>query len=568
MAIGQLTFTDQTIAAGLLPIEGAESIAVGDFNNDGYDDFYVCSIANKNQLYQNKGDGTFIEISDSLGVALDEDTYSQAAVWGDLNNDGWLDLYVANKAKADNVFINQGNGTFEDRSFWVGIYHLGFPKSVNLADINNDGWLDIYISNFYAENVMYLNNGDETFSNYTTVAGAFDTGKTMGTIFFDYDKDGDLDLYLVHDSFEPNLLYQNNGTGVFTEVGAVAGVNTESFGMGVDVGDINRDGWLDIYIANFGENFLLLNNGDGTFSDISTSSNTNDTGMGWGSVFLDFDNDGWEDIYVCNTHAIDFQQNALYRNLGDFNFEKAETNEVICNEYSSYGNASLDIDLDGNMDVLVANRGANESVQLFQNPERSQPWVSFKLIGTTSNRSAIGTTIQLTDDLGIIHYQELCAGQSWSSQNSSLLHIGLGDATGIAEIKVSWPSGLEEIVEVTRLHRFYTIIEYSDIYEGIIFDIPTSIQDLPYPTDMPFQLFPNPSNGHFTVAFYTKTSTPIELKIYNVLGELIFYKKMETTLIGKNEIIIDLHSAVRRQFVSVQLFSQNSFSTQSLIINP
>ena len=560
LAVGQSHFADVTTSTGLLPMTGSEGIAVGDFNNDGYDDFYVCSISSKNQLYQNNGNGIFTEIAEVMGLDLDEDTYTQAAVWGDLNNDGWLDLYVANKATADNVFLNKGDNTFEDISFWAGIYHLGFPKSVNLADINNDGWLDIYISNFNAENVMYLNNGDETFSNYTMIAGALDDNAAMGTIFFDYDKDGDVDLYLVHDHFEPNFLYQNDGTGVFTEVGAIAGVNTESFGMGVDVGDFNRDGWLDIYMANFGKNFLLLNNGDGTFIEMAEEAAVEDTGMGWGCIFLDYDNDGWEDIYVANAYVVSPIPNVLYKNLENTAFEKVEQAEAISNHYNSYGTASLDYNLDGQMDVLVANRGTGESLQLFKNPERTGNWVSFKLIGTNSNRSAIGAKIQLIDDLGHTHYQELNAGQSWSSQNSSLLHFGLGEANTLEQVLVSWPLGQQDTFFLLEANQFYSIHEGLDIQEGIVFDVPTTISDNIEEEHFQLNVFPNPNQGNFTMSFYQKEKSSIRMEVYNLLGQLVFSKIIETSVIGKNDISIQLPPALSNQVLSVQLVSNQTYN--------
>jgi hypothetical protein len=534
-AHAQVAFTDVSEAAQLLPNTKTEGVAVGDYNNDGYDDIYACSPYGKNQLYRNNGDETFSEVGDSLGLALESDVNSAAAVWGDLDNDGWLDLYVTNKSVPDQLFHNNGDGTFTEISFEAGIYHLGNPKALNLADVNNDGFLDIYISNFKSENALYLNNGDLTFSNHTYLSRALDRGSAMGAIFFDYDKDGDVDLYLVHDSYEPNFLYQNDGNGVFTEVGEAAGVDTRSFGMGVDVGDVNHDGWLDIYIANLGVNFLLLNKGDGTFENISQSAGVTDPGMGWGTVFLDFDNDGWEDIYVGNFYQFSPSKNVLYRNQGNLSFEISEEDGPVSNVYATYGVASLDFNLDGQIDLLAANRAQGERIQLFKNPDRQNHWLAIKLVGTQSNRDGVGAKVELIDDLGTLHFQEQSAGLSWLSQNSHVLHFGLGQAAAIREARIIWPSGLEEEIELNQLDRFYTVTEGEGAKEGF-----TPAQDLP-PIDegQGLSLVPNPSKGDFLVQFFTETEARARIDIYDPRGSLLYQKELDASP-GANRIPVEL----------------------------
>ena len=206
-------FSDVTLNAGIPSFGNSQGVAVGDFNNDGYEDFYVSMDIGENQLYQNNGDGTFKEVAPSLGLNIAAKT--KAAVWGDINNDGYLDLYLANLRSNDQLFLNSGNGTFTEITQQAGIINFENPSSVNMADVNNDGYLDIYISNLLAENILYLNNRDLSFQDYTRASGATDTGSSMGSIFFDYDKDGDQDLYLVHDHAEPNFLYQNDGNWSF-----------------------------------------------------------------------------------------------------------------------------------------------------------------------------------------------------------------------------------------------------------------------------------------------------------------------------------------------------------------
>ena len=523
----QDVFIDITTTSGLLDTTGGQGASVGDFNNDGYDDIYVTFPNGKNHLYQNRGNGTFIELADSLGVALEEDTESKAAVWGDVNNDGWTDLYVANRAVQDRLFLNQEGTGFQEISFQAGIIQLGNPLAANMTDINNDGYLDIYISNFMLENIMYLNNGDLTFTNYTFQAGALDNGLAMGTVCFDFDNDGDQDIYLVHDGYDPNFMYRNDGTGIFTEVGASIGVNTESFGMGVDVGDVNNDGFLDIYIANLGPNFLLLNNANGTYSDISETANIGDSGMGWGCNLFDYDNDGLDDIYVANLHAFAPKPNVLYKNQGDLTFTIEETNSPISDQEDSYGSAVFDLDLDGHLDMVVTTKGAGERTKLYQNVERSKNWIGFKLIGTISNFSAIGAKVELIDNLGQLHYTELVAGQSWASQSTSLVHFGLGDAESIESLTVTWPSGLEQVIDDDLMNGYFTIFEGGDVFDGVVYEpITTSTQETTADA-FPMQVFPNPNDGVFQVQFHTPSSGAALVEVFDVLGQQIFTTKIE-----------------------------------------
>ncbi|MEM8525524.1 MAG: CRTAC1 family protein, partial [Bacteroidota bacterium] len=437
--ITQSFFQEIAVQIGIEKQEGSEGIAIGDFNNDGLEDIYVSSLEGENQLYKNQGNGIFVEMAASTGLAIPYRT--KTSVWGDFNNDGWLDLYVGNQYAPDQLFLNKGDENFEEIAENANIYNFGLPQSVNLADVNGDGYLDIYVSNFEAENILYLNNQNNTFTDYTLASGALDNGKSMGSIFFDYDRDGDADLYLVHDDFEPNFLYQNDGKGHFTEVAEQVGVNTTSYGMGVDVGDVNNDGWLDIYITNLFQNILLLNNGDGTFKDVSKGAQIEDSGMGWGTSFLDFDNDGQLDIYVANDSKFSPGiSNTLYHNLGDNTFQEVAVNEEVSNWGKSYGTACFDYNLDGRTDILVSNK-EELGLQFFENQIERSNWVSFKLIGIESNRMAIGSKIELIDQTGKTHYKELTAGHGWTSQNSQLLHFGLGEIEQLEQIKIHWASG-------------------------------------------------------------------------------------------------------------------------------
>ncbi len=534
----QSEFTE-VVNSGLQSFSGNEGIAVGDFDNDGFEDLYVSVPLGINRLCKNLGDGTFEEVGTLAGVAISGQ--SVASTWGDINNDGYLDLYVTVVNEKDQLFINNGNGTFDEITSNAGIDNLGVPKSVNMSDVNNDGLLDIYVSNFLSENVLYINQGNNTFTNQTVASGALDDGPSMGTIFFDYDKDGDVDLYLSHDQLVANILYQNNGAGVFTDVSDQAGVNTIGYGMGVDVGDIDNDGWLDIYITNLYKNVLLRNNGDGTFIDKSTSAGIEDDGMGWGTSFLDYNKDGLMDIYVANES--DFfnppNPNVLYKNLGNSTFEKVEMNGVISNIERSFGAACFDYNLDGNIDMAVANKGTEGHLQLFQNAERSGAWMGVKLLGVESNRNGIGAQVKVIDNLGRIHFKELTAGHGWASQNSNILFFGLGEATSIDELSIDWPSGLTQNVSINSLDKNYTITEGLSAQEGILFDLSTSTNSIDLENTFQVEVYPNPTTNSFSVDVSVKDQSDIQLEFFNALGQRIYVKSIQNPDAGNQLLTFD-----------------------------
>lgn len=534
-SICQSLYSDMTAPASIPLTAGNDGVFVADFNRDGLEDFYVNFPNQKNQLFKNNGDGTFTELAQSAGVAVD--AKSTTAVWGDINNDGYPDLYVARQALTDQFFLNNGDETFTNISQQAGIGQIGYPFAVNMADINKDGFLDIYVTNFLAENVMYLNNGNNTFTDVSFQSRAFDTGKSMGTIFFDYDNDGDADLYLVHDGNEPNFLYQNNGNGVFTEVGQVAGANTQSFGMGVDAGDINNDGFLDLYITNLFHNFLLRNNGDGTFTEISASAQVDDNGMGWGTTFLDYDNDGWLDIYAVNDYTFSPYPNILYRNLGDQTFEKVDLSGSISNKRQSYGTACFDYNLDGKPDLLVANRGATESMQLFQNDATTGSWIGIKLHGIQSNRDAIGAKIRIEDAFERIHIKELTAGHGWKSQNSGILLFGFGHASAVKTITIYWPSGLVQTIDPLALNSYYTIEEGGAPQPGLAGGNSTAVKSTGNARGFDFSLSPNPAPSYESpVAIHLNLpeASPLQLEVFDQTGRLLLQEKYSIWQAGES----------------------------------
>ncbi|MEM7660507.1 MAG: CRTAC1 family protein, partial [Bacteroidota bacterium] len=448
LGFSQIQFTEVGVETGVGMFGPNHGIAVGDFDQDGWEDVYVSCRMGPNRLFRNLAGNGFEDVAPALG--LDHRGDSRLALWGDINNDGWPDLYLGTETEGDYLYLNEGGEQFRDISLSAGMLIDVEPTMAAMfGDLDNDGWLDLYCARHYSTNTLYRNLGDLTFEDRIASSGANDTLAAMGGILFDYDNDQDLDLYLVHDAKFPNLLFRNEGAFTFTDVSAASGADFAGFGMGVDVADINRDGWLDLYITNFFENTLLVNRGDGTFEDLSLTAGVDDIGMGWGTTFVDVDNDGWKDIYLVNSKVANDlfpnYPNVLYRNLGGNQFEKVSENTPLASRGNAFGLASGDFDQNGWVDLLIATMQDTLPNELLENHSSfAHHWVEIKLIGEKSNHMAIGAKVSLKTEEAW-QTDLITAGSSWASQNSPVLHFGLGEYEQIDSLIVAWPSGQRDV---------------------------------------------------------------------------------------------------------------------------
>ncbi len=500
-------FTDISVEAGFLNTGNNQGTSIADYDNDGDDDVYVSVRGGKNILYQNNGSESFIEVTELAG--LDFDGTTLMSVWGDLDNDGYLDLFVGNYDEPNRLYRNNGDGTFEDVSLSAGITNSNRIQAVAMGDIDQDGWLDVYVANLSEQNFMYKNNGDFTFSNVVNQSNTKDTKVAMGTIFFDYDNDSDLDLYLVHDANQACILYENDGTGKFTDVSMASGTNVAINGMGVDVADFDHNGFLDIYVTNLGPNVLLLNNGDKTFTNVAENANVDNSGMGWGTTFLDYNNDTWADIYMVNNHNFAPYPNRLYHNKGDGTFEVVSYDSPLEVKKVSFGTACADFDEDGFLDIALSNWG-DVGLQLFRNETTTGNWVKIKTTGTESNRSAIGSRIQIYHD-GILQMDEVTAGSSWASQNSLTQHFGLADAEIIDSVMIRWANGLEEMYYDLEVNQTYHFTENGGV-------VSTAIEGKVNPIEA-FNIAPNPFQGASSIEVNVLQSSNTTLKLYDLKGQ-------------------------------------------------
>ena len=451
---GDGTFTERAAAAGLTSQLGGLNIVQTDYNNDGCKDILVLrggwEAPQRNSLLRNNCNGTFTDVTAESGLGK-RVTSTQTAAWTDINNDGLLDLFVGNEDSTSQLFLNKGGGRFEDISHAAGVDRLSYAKGVTAADYDNDGFQDLYVSNFDGNNFLYRNNHDNTFTEVTHTAGATGSGRGFGTWFFDYDNDGWMDLFttsyfmsvdetartylgLPHNATTLKL-YRNLGNGTFRDVTAEVGLDKVFMPMGANFGDIDNDGFLDIYLGMGTPSFgsmaphVLLRNKEGkSFVDVTASSGTGELHKGHGIAFADLDSDGDEDIVA---------------------------------------------------EIGGATPGDSHAMRLFENPGQGNDWIAVKLVGVKSNRAAIGARITVTmeNEVGGTRSIHRSVGSGGSFGASPLeQHIGLGKSARGVDLNIWWPAsntrqhfagvGKNQVVEIIELASDYRKIERRPVRLG------------------------------------------------------------------------------------------------------
>jgi enediyne biosynthesis protein E4 len=465
-----LKFTDITQAAGLTRKGWGMGVAVADFDNDGWQDLYVTGYGG-NALYRNLGNCKFEDVTDKAGVRVGG--YSEGAAWGDYNRDGFVDLFVPRYLSMDLDKLPKPDAADKLCDF-QGI-------SMECARRGHNGESDF----------LFRNRGDGTFEDVSKKAGVDDPGRYLGMqgMWADYDNDGWPDLSVTNDG-GPNYLYHNKHDGTFEDVGLYSGAalsleGQERGSMGVDFGDIDHDGRLDIFVSNFaGEaNALYWNQGERGFTDISWPSGIarpSVSYVGWGTAFFDMDNDGWLDLFVANGHVFPQMDNVkgsapyrqpvlLFRNKRNRTFEDVTALAGLDKlpAASRRGAAFGDVNNDGKVDILLLNVGQPPTL-LINRTESDNHAVLFRLVGTKSNRSAIGARVTVTSG-GVTQFSEVRSGSSYCSQNDLRLHFGLGKDATISSVEVAWPSGKKESFKDLAADSIYTIVEDKGVTEKAAF---------------------------------------------------------------------------------------------------
>ncbi|MCE7991865.1 MAG: T9SS type A sorting domain-containing protein [Roseivirga sp.] len=432
-------FTEMGEETGL-GVAFSRGISVVDFDNDGFDDLYIARKNRHNTLFRNIGDGTFEDVAEMAGVDLVGD-YNQS-IWADYDNDGFLDFYLTTETGDKNLlFHNNGDQTFTDVTLAAGLDISDFTTAAIWGDVNGDGFKDLFIFLLMEDDRFFLNNGDGTFSDYTAESGISMARLSMGATFIDYDLDHDLDLYVAHDGHSGNFLFENDGGGLFKDVSVSTGILSDSEGMGVSVGDFNNDGWPDLYLTNRLQNYLFRNNEGESFTEISSASGVGDEGMGWGVSWLDFDNDGFLDLYIGNDSDYSDYANVLYRNNGDETFTKLFEEEPLAGDKGTYGTAISDLDHDGDPDLVIANRGTVDRSEVFINElDNNNHWLIIRLMSEAMDRVPVGAMV-MVETAAATHTRYVLSGTSWSADDSKSLHFGLGSVSQIETVHVTWPDG-------------------------------------------------------------------------------------------------------------------------------
>ncbi len=445
-------YNDSGISAGA---------SLGDYDNDGHLDLFVANWNDQHDfLYHNNGDGTFARITDSPIVA--EKGFSSGGSWGDYDNDGHLDLFVANQQDEHNcLFHNNGDGTFTKVRDGDIVTDYGNSYSGAWSDYDRDGHLDLHVANASQPNFLYHNDGDGTFTRVKTGAIATDLAINWTSVWADCDHDGFPDLF-VPSVGQNNLLYRNNRDGTFTSITEGEVVNDGGLSYGSTWGDFDGDGHLDLFVANFtadGEvqNGLYRNRGDGAFLKVREGDIVNPGATPFAATWDDYDNDGDLDLF----EGIWGEASQLYLNGGDGRFSRATEGAAVTLVGFPSGHASADYDNDGRIDLLLANWD-NLNNYAFRNTTPTGNWLTVRLRGTRSNRFGVGARITATapvDGKAAAQVRELKTNDGLRSQGGNRVHFGLGGAPVVTALRIEWPSGHVDELSGIETNALVTITE-------------------------------------------------------------------------------------------------------------
>ncbi len=522
----QTTFTDVTEAAGIdhqyKVYEGlfGGGACVFDLDKDGFEDLFITSGMNEDALYLNNGDGTFRNIYEGSGLEVTRHYVSQGAVGADVNRDGWVDLYVTTITTKDSVkvipreknllFLNNGDNTFTDATTEYGIDELySFSTGANFGDVNIDGYPDLFVGNYFlnyegeldtiydativnanktAQDYLLINRRGKSFSEESTDYGLDYRGFGFGGVFTDYDNDYDQDLIVMNDfgyKNTPNFLFENQyPRSSFRDISEATEMDLKINSMGTAAGDFNEDGLLDYFMTNIRYNHMMVNQGpEKPFLEKARELKMVYHTISWGANFADFDHDGDVDLFVSNG---DLNPNCVpmvnqyFENEGGRFTERAAA--VGLNHYGmGRGSVFFDMENDGDLDLLVISQepilnfpeNISSVTKLYRNDRTAGNWLKVALQGRESESHGIGSRVEVVAG-GKKMIREIDGGSSHISQNSTIAHFGLGEAATADSVIVTWLGGKQQVLTNQRANQLLEIVEVegknnnSLVYAGLL----------------------------------------------------------------------------------------------------
>ena len=462
-----------------------------DFDNDGFQDLYITGGEYRDRLFQNNQNGTFTEVGQSMGIGFTDSVKTVGVITGDIDNDGYRDIFVTTSENHNNILLKNINGTsFVDFSTNVGFTDSSWCTSASFGDADREGLLDLYVGhyvkyyntpfyNFMISGTLdklYLNQS-LSFIDFAVATGISENGGALSVAFTDYDNDKDVDAMVGNDFgtlYGGNALYRNEYPNPnFTNIAPSSSFYAEINAMGIAIGDYDEDLDLDYYVTNMQANLLHTNSGNQTFSEDAATSGTEVGGLvSWGTFFFDYDNDTYLDLFTASGGVMTMatpQRNVLFENQQNGTFSDVTLSNGLTDTLRSRGAIYGDIDNDGDLDLVVVNVAADsvfaENVSVYRNnTDGASNWAEINLTGTVSNSDAFGAHVYLHAG-GRTWIREINGGSSYLSQNSSVAHFGLGAISTIDSVIIHWPSGIEQLETNVPINSISTITEID--YTGI-----------------------------------------------------------------------------------------------------
>jgi hypothetical protein len=511
-----------------------------DFNNDGKQDLFVCNnrTGNKNNLmYFNNGDGTFTKVT--TGAVVTDGGSSYGCTSADFDNNGAIDLFVANYGENNFLYSNNGNGTFTKITTGAIVNDGGNSTGCGWADYDRDGYVDLFVCNRNQANFLYHNNGNCTFTKITTGAIVTNVSNSGGCGWADFNNDGYPDLFVANAGPAADFLYRNNGNGTFTQITNDPVVNDVLHSSGGSWGDYNNDGNLDLFITcgviGTGNDRLFLNNGNGTFTKITNDPIVNFTHWSGGSGWGDFNNDGWLDMFVGGYDGVNF----VFKNNTNGSFTKIDTGILATDGNYKEGAGWCDYDNDGYLDIFTArNNYYGGSNCLYHNTGNSNKYFNLKCVGMVSNKCGIGAKVYIKATIGsssVTQMREISSQTGGAISGESCLNavFGLGNASVFDSVIIKWPSGIIDRYGQMQTNKFMTAVEgqgISVVNQNIINNPESFYLN---------QNYPNPFNQFTLINVQLSITGHVKIDVYDISGKLIKTLINQKKNSGKYEVKFD-----------------------------